>query len=115
MGMLGVAMAEADGSVRAGEPDDVAAVDTERLHLTVGSPLPWVRLVTVAGDLDAISEPLLVECLHEVLASNPHDVVVDLTEVTFVDCAGCRALAIGADISARFGVGFQITGGVQRA
>lgn len=52
---------------------------------------PYV-LVDVVGDLDLASGPGVIERLVQ-MAGGPRDVVADLSQVTFMDCAGLRALS----------------------
>ncbi len=49
-------------------------------------------VVAVAGELDALSAPQLDEHLTEVLAESPSLVVMDLTEVDFLDSTGLGVL-----------------------
>jgi anti-sigma B factor antagonist len=48
--------------------------------------------VFIAGDLDLTTTPALAEHLDQVLARRPRRLVLDLTEVTFVDVAAARVL-----------------------
>jgi anti-sigma B factor antagonist len=48
--------------------------------------------VTVAGEIDCSTAPGLTACIDSLLAAEPREVVVDLTEVTFLDSAGLHAL-----------------------
>lgn len=49
-------------------------------------------VVAVAGELDALSAPQLDEHLTEVLNDSPKRLVVDLTEVDFLDSTGLGVL-----------------------
>ncbi len=49
-------------------------------------------LVTVAGELDLASAPVLVTTLTESLLPSCRRVVIDACDVVFVDAAGLRAL-----------------------
>jgi anti-sigma B factor antagonist len=48
--------------------------------------------IAVAGEVDCSTAPQLAACLESVLAAAPPEVVVDLTEVTFMDSAGLHTL-----------------------
>ena len=47
----------------------------------------------IAGDLDLTTTPVLARHLDQVLARQPRRLVLDLTQVTFVDVAAARLLA----------------------
>ncbi len=51
-----------------------------------------VPVVTVSGEVDVYSAPVLKESLAGLLHSGAHSVVVDLTEVAFLDSTGLGAL-----------------------
>lgn len=53
-------------------------------------------LVDVIGDLDLASGPSVIERLVQ-MAGAQTDVVADLSQVTFMDCAGLRALSAAQD------------------
>ena len=60
-------------------------------------PSPGYALVDVTGDLDLASGPAMIERLvHK--AGVAQDVVADLSHVTFMDCAGLRALGTAQDL-----------------
>jgi anti-anti-sigma factor len=48
--------------------------------------------VFIAGDLDLTTTPVLARHLDQVLAHRPRRLVLDLTQVTFVDVAAARLL-----------------------
>jgi anti-sigma B factor antagonist len=49
--------------------------------------------VILAGELDCASAPALTAWFAEVLAKRPQRLVLDLANVTFVDCAGLTPIA----------------------
>lgn len=49
--------------------------------------------VVVSGELDVCSEHTLAVALTGVLEQRPEQLVLDLTDVTFIDCAAARVLA----------------------
>jgi anti-anti-sigma factor len=55
-------------------------------------------VVTVTGDIDMISAPLLASNLHRHLAAHPAELVIDLTAVPYL---GAAAMAVLADIATR--------------
>lgn len=60
--------------------------------------------VLVGGEVDLASAPVLTNALHRVCQlQDASEVVVDLSELTFVDVAGCRALVAGTDALRRDG------------
>ncbi|WP_406631085.1 STAS domain-containing protein [Amycolatopsis sp. WGS_07] len=53
---------------------------------------PPAVVLTVHGDVDMLTAPLLTASVDEVLAENPPVLVVDLAEVEFLASAGLTAL-----------------------
>lgn len=49
-------------------------------------------VVTVSGEVDIASAPVLRETLLSVLAEGPHQLVIDLDQVTFLDSTGIGVL-----------------------
>lgn len=49
--------------------------------------------VVLSGELDICNRHALQRALTEVLEQRPERLVLDLTEVTFIDCAAARVLA----------------------
>ncbi|MFC4909517.1 STAS domain-containing protein [Actinomadura gamaensis] len=50
------------------------------------------RLVTIAGDLDLLSAPVLKHRLREIVDAPGGRVVLDLSSVEFIDCCGLAVL-----------------------
>ena len=50
-------------------------------------------VVTVTGDLDLISRPILAERLSAALAAGPRRLVLDLAGVDFMDAGSARVVA----------------------
>lgn len=48
--------------------------------------------VTLHGELDLATAPLLTGCLTSVLAQQPRQLTVDLARLDFIDCAGIAPL-----------------------
>jgi anti-sigma B factor antagonist len=63
-----------------------------------------VDVVTVVGDIDLYSAPKLREMLHRLLDGHPHDVVIDLSGVPFMDSMALGVL-LGALKRARLAGG----------
>ena len=60
-----------------------------RLDVSVTDGTAWLR---PQGDLDMESSPSLVRCAQREYTGGAHRVVVDLSQVTFVDSSGVGAL-----------------------
>lgn len=58
---------------------------------------PVVLRVRVAGEIDVATAPALSETLTALVTSNPVVVALDLAAVTFLSCAGLRAIAVVSD------------------
>jgi anti-anti-sigma factor len=52
-----------------------------------------VRL-SVSGELDLVSEPVLVGAVRGELSAEVSDLVIDLRDVSFIDSSGLRALLV---------------------
>ncbi len=59
--------------------------ETHRLHLETTTSADGMVLVTLTGEADLHTAPVLSEALDEAIGSGTDTVVVDLTAVTFVD------------------------------
>jgi anti-anti-sigma factor len=66
------------------------------MRLLVARPGPGVVVVTVSGEVDALTAPRLAELVHHRLLATPALLVVDLSAVTFLSVAGLRVLLRGA-------------------
>jgi len=62
-------------------------IDTDCEELTEGSFLLRVR-----GEIDMATTPLVERALEDCIESEPARVLVDMSEVTFIDAAGVRSL-----------------------
>jgi anti-sigma B factor antagonist len=60
-------------------------------------------VVSLYGETDTSFEPVLCNVLSQVIASGGGDVVIDLTEVTFIDTGTVRVLANGYQLLDRQG------------
>lgn len=80
-----------------GEPGDADITDVgEIIRFDLVDHGPGVRVLHIVGELDTLTSPLL----HTQLAQQPaeiHDLVLDLTDVTFLGSAGLAVLVGGKD------------------
>lgn len=84
--------------------DEIFAMTTDT------SPKGQVRL-RWHGELDIANEPMAADALHDVLASTAlRTLVVDLSDLRFLDCAGVRCLIGGRGEAAAAGVAFEVCG-----
>lgn len=56
---------------------------------------PDHTLVVVSGELDIATAPQLCQAVREALSERPSTLHLDLSGVSFIDCAGLQALIIG--------------------
>lgn len=83
------------------------AIETDVLDLGGG------RLqgrAVLKGELDVASTEHVEERLHAVLDAGAHDLIVDTTEVTFLDSSGLRALVHARNLVEEAGGSFLIDG-----
>ena len=66
--------------------------DTEVFRVTIDQPLPSVRVVRVAGELDMQTASQLDSCLLSQIDGRGGHVVVDLSKVSFLGAAGQTSL-----------------------
>jgi anti-sigma B factor antagonist len=87
------------------------------MELSVTEPAPGVCIIEIAGELDALTSPLLEQCLREQLASAPGHLVIDLTEVTFLGSSGLATLVACVREAEAAGAGSSVhlTGASHRA
>lgn len=72
--------------------DDSLNTASEMLGLTVEHPAHDVCVVTVNGELDMATAPLLEGCLRNQLRTTPRHLVVDLQQVQFLSSSGLNCL-----------------------
>ena len=68
--------------------------------------------VVLAGEIDVLAAPGVLEAIDLALALRAGRILIDLGAVTFLDSAGIRAIVIGYQDAVRLGAGFAI-GAVQ--
>ena len=68
------------------------------------------RLLVVVGELDLATTPVLSQAVTEELASGnaPAQLVIDLTDTTFMDSSGARELVLAARQAKAGGTGLQV-------
>jgi anti-anti-sigma factor len=65
---------------------------TERVEITVDAG-PGMTTVTIGGELDLVTMPVLSEYLSRALEITPGRLVLDLTRTEFLDCGSARLIA----------------------
>jgi anti-sigma B factor antagonist len=61
------------------------------------------RLVSVRGEVDVYSAPTLRKCLHEAMDVEHPDLLVDLSEIAFIDSTGLGVLVAGQNRAGELG------------
>lgn len=64
------------------------------------SPMPGATVITVRGEVDVATSPQVAAVVAKVLTRHATDIVIDLTEVEFIDSTGLGML-VGAQRSCR--------------
>ena len=54
-----------------------------------------ICVIRARGDVDMESAPRLEAAIEQAVASNPKSVLIDLSDVTFLDSSGIRSLVVG--------------------
>ncbi|MGH3786752.1 MAG: STAS domain-containing protein [Pseudonocardiaceae bacterium] len=101
----------------AGSPTPSARhTPAELLGLTVQRPAPGVCVVTVDGELDMLTAPLLEACIREQLAATPTHLVLDLQPTRFMGSSGLTCLLKARDLASQIpGLQLHLTGLATRA
>jgi anti-anti-sigma factor len=74
---------------------------TMPLTLSVQHPTTGICLVTVAGELDMLTAPLLQACVGDQLATSPQHLLVDLQPVRFFGLHGLNCLLRARELACR--------------
>jgi anti-sigma B factor antagonist len=82
----------------------------EELRLVIDLPIPGVRVVRVAGELDLLTTPRLDSLLLRQIEQGGRHVVVDLSEVIFLGASALGSLVRARDLAAYHGVELHLTG-----
>ncbi|MGH3694047.1 MAG: STAS domain-containing protein [Pseudonocardiaceae bacterium] len=94
-----------------GPADDPALCTSDPLlGLTVEHPAVEVRVVTVDGELDMITAPLLEACLRKQLATDPTHLILDLQPVRFMSSSGLNCLVLAHELAQTTGVQLHLAG-----
>jgi anti-sigma B factor antagonist len=101
----------------AGDTAEDATLDagSEMLGLTVERPASGVCVVTVNGELDMLTAPVLEACLREQLSTELSHLVVDLQRVSFLDSKGLNCLLLARDATQTTATQLHLAGLVTRA
>ncbi|MEU7603628.1 STAS domain-containing protein [Streptomyces sp. NPDC041003] len=73
------------------------------MHTTHGE-----AVVTITGEIDLMTGPILRAALEEAVAGRPHHLEVDFAHVTFRDCAGLTALLRARAAARQAGASFTL-------
>ncbi len=73
------------------DPSRPDATTPIRLQIS-GEDQPGTKVMTLAGELDIASAPLFEQAIDELDASDTRRLLIDLTELLFMDSTGLRAL-----------------------
>lgn len=84
------------------------------LGLTVQNPAAGVCVVTVDGELDTLSAPLLEACVAEQLAAAPAHLILDLQPVRFLASTGLTSLLRAHELAETTGTQLHLAGLVTR-
>ena len=110
-GLPGAADSVADGTT----VDPTRDAGSELLALTVERPASGVCVVTVGGELDMLTAPMLEACLREQLSTAPRHLVVDLQRVSFLDSKGLNCLLRAREATQTTTAQLHLAGLVTRA
>jgi anti-sigma B factor antagonist len=81
-------------------------------RLSASSPCPRVLLIEVMGELDMRSAPEVAQFLAPRVAARPAHLVLDLSCVTFLTCAGMTVLVHVLQNASAAGVALHVTGAI---
>ena len=90
-------------------------LDAEVLRVAIDQPIPGVRVVRVAGELDMQTAPQLHCCLLSQIDGRGGHVVVDLSKVTFLGAAGLESLVRARQAATCRHIKLRLTGVDHRA
>ncbi|HEX6401838.1 MAG TPA: STAS domain-containing protein [Pseudonocardiaceae bacterium] len=87
----------------------------EALRVAIDQPMPGLRVVRVAGELDLLTAPQLDSCLLRLIDVGSGHVVVDLSKVTFLAAAGITSLVRARDAATCHHIELHLAGVDHRA
>jgi anti-sigma B factor antagonist len=109
----GLAVSPGPGS---SDDDLPVCVGTDLLGLVVQQRANGVHVLTVDGELDALTAPLLGACLREQSAANPVHLILDLQAVRFLGSSGLNCLLEARELAQQVpGMHLHIAGVATRA
>jgi len=73
-----------------------------------------VTVLELAGDIDLHRSVELRECLLEIMQKKPKTLVINLSQVGFMDSSGLATLVEAMQLSRRYGGGIKLVGVQQR-
>lgn len=85
------------------------------LRVMIDQPVPGVRVVRVAGELDLLTAPQLDSRLLSQIKGRGGHVVVDLSAVTYLAAAGLGSLVSAREAATRHDIELCLTGVDHRA
>lgn len=68
----------------------------ELFAIDVSQPSKGLYVVSLTGEMDIATAPELPRRLETLHGAGPHQIVVDLANLTFIDSTGINALAVAA-------------------
>jgi anti-sigma B factor antagonist len=75
-----------------------------RVNLSVSTEdVDGHRVVSVRGEVDVYSAPTLRKCLQESMDEQYNDLIVDLTDIAFIDSTGLGVLVAGQNRAGELG------------
>jgi anti-sigma B factor antagonist len=89
--------------------------DAEALRVAIDQPMPGVRVIRVAGELDMLTAPQLDSCLLSQIDVHGRHVVVDLSKVTFLAATGLGSLVRAREAATCHHIKLYLTGADHRA
>jgi anti-sigma B factor antagonist len=95
-------------------PDDFIDAG-ELLSVSVQRLDDVVSVIHVAGEVDMLTGPLLQDQLREVLATRPQQLIIDLSQVSFMGSTALSVLISARHAAANRGITLQLRGTHRRA
>lgn len=79
------------------------------LHITVNEPTREVAVVSVEGEVDMSSSPEVRNALTPLLRPGRKAVVIDLSQVQYMDSSGIATMVEGLQHSMKQGIHFRLS------
>jgi anti-anti-sigma factor len=84
------------------------------VKLSVQEPRPGVRVIMVVGELDMLSAPTLEQAVHDQWVEGLRGLIIDLTGLIFLGCAGILVLIHAEEAARRANVPLRLVCKSQR-